>query len=98
MLESDCALRTWALREMPQMSSPGKAIAAEKLPNHRLAYLEYEGPVSGERGTVGRVDTGTFETIVESQGRLEIRIDGGKLRGKLTIHRTEMDWALTIEP
>jgi len=30
------------------------------LPDHRNAYLEYEGPVSGDRGYVARVETGTY--------------------------------------
>lgn len=30
------------------------------LPSHRMEYLEYEGPVSGDRGLVTRVATGNF--------------------------------------
>jgi len=30
------------------------------LPDHRNAYLEYEGPISGDRGHVSRVETGTY--------------------------------------
>ena len=71
MLESDGVLRTWALAEMPRIVAR-RPIDAEGLADHRLAYLDYEGPVSGERGSVGRVDAGTFETLVEDDDRWEI--------------------------
>ncbi|MCP4781992.1 MAG: hypothetical protein GY903_05595 [Fuerstiella sp.] len=35
-------------------------IAAEPLPDHRLMYLDYEGPVSNNRGVVIRVASGEF--------------------------------------
>ena len=63
MLESDGVLRTWRLAALPQ--TPPDSMEAEELADHRLAYLEYEGPVGGERGTVSRVDAGTFETLAE---------------------------------
>ena len=44
MLEHAGVLRTWALAEEP---APNKPISAEALADHRLAYLNYEGPVSG---------------------------------------------------
>ena len=30
----------------------------ERLPDHRRAYLEYEGPLSGDRGAVKRIASG----------------------------------------
>ncbi|MCA9049310.1 MAG: hypothetical protein KDA89_11315 [Planctomycetaceae bacterium] len=38
-------------------------IPAELLPPHRLMYLDYEGPVSGGRGSVRRTAAGTFCSI-----------------------------------
>jgi len=35
-------------------------IAAEPLPDHRLMYLDYEGPLSNNRGVVTRVASGEF--------------------------------------
>ena len=98
MLESGGALRTWALAEMPRMSAPGRSIDAERLADHRLAYLEYEGPVSGERGNVRRIDAGTFETLVEDDGRCEIALSGNELRGRITLRRVQDErWTLTVE-
>jgi hypothetical protein len=59
MLEANGVLRTWRLLAEPQ---PECIIAAEPLPDHRLHYLDYEGPVSGGRGTVSRWDHGWHET------------------------------------
>ena len=61
LLEEDGSARTWRLLRMPCLSEP---IAAEPLPSHRLAYLEYEGPVSDHRGQVQRVFSGSY--VVQS--------------------------------
>ena len=42
-------------------------IAAEPLPNHRLMYLDYEGPVSNNRGVVTRVASGEFSVCDDCQ-------------------------------
>ena|SRR5438270_9422538 len=85
MLEAGNALRTWALAVEP---APGISIAADQLPDHRLEYLDYEGPVSGNRGTVIRWDTGWFELLSESTAELTVRLMGNRLVGKARIART----------
>src|SRR5687768_1276707 len=82
MLEADGVLRTWACDELPQL---GKVIEAQRLADHRLAYLDYEGPVSGDRGSVTRVAVGEYELVAESPGELRVRLTGGSLCGILTI-------------
>lgn len=39
----------------------GEACAAPRIGDHRRAYLEYEGEVSGGRGSVKRVQAGTWQ-------------------------------------
>jgi hypothetical protein len=53
------------------------------LPDHRRAYLTYQGPVSGGRGRVRRVDAGRLEWLGRGrQGRcLRFRLAGRRLRG-----------------
>ncbi len=51
------AARTWRLLRSPCCNEP---IAAQALPDHRLVYLDYEGPVSGGRGTVQRLERGEW--------------------------------------
>lgn len=82
MVEAGATLRTWALAEEPIV---GREIAAEPLADHRLAYLDYEGSISGDRGSVTRFDRGEC-TIVEStpeQVRLEAR--GSRIAGEVLI-------------
>lgn len=43
---------------------------AERIGDHRLAYLDYTGPVSGGRGQVTRWDAGAYETIDANRIRL----------------------------
>jgi len=60
MLETDSALTTWSI---PPQCPPGASFTcpATALPGHRKHYLDYEGEVSGNRGTVSRVDAGIYE-------------------------------------
>lgn len=45
-----------------------------KLPDHRRIYLEYEGPVSGGRGSVHRVAGGECEVRVLDEDHIEVAI------------------------
>ncbi len=84
MLESGGALRTWACEALP---APGQAIAAEQLADHRLDYLDFEGAVSGSRGSVLRVAAGDYEVLEESEAVLRVRLSGRQLQGVLTLVR-----------
>src|SRR5262249_60311740 len=66
MLEKQAALRTWRLARPPDAAG---SIHAEELPDHRQAYLDYEGPVSGDRGAVRRLARGEFTGVEESGTR-----------------------------
>ena len=57
---------TWG-REMP---------AAERLADHRLAYLTYEGPISGGRGQVKRVAEGMGEYCASAPHGCRLRLQG----------------------
>ncbi|MHC4709490.1 MAG: hypothetical protein ACYTA3_03465 [Planctomycetota bacterium] len=43
----------------------GRRIEAVRIADHRPAYLAYEGPVSGDRGTVKRLARGTAAVLDE---------------------------------
>ena len=47
------------------------------LPKHRREYLDYEGPVSGNRGQVRRVASGTCEVEVDSEQSCLVKLDTG---------------------
>lgn len=89
MLEASGVLRTWRLNSIPHGD---QTVQAEPISDHRVAYLEYEGPVSGDRGVVRREDTGTFELQAESADAVVVLIDGQKLNGRLEILREGDCW------
>ena len=86
MFESGDVLRTWAvdLRIAPDVDLPARA-----LPDHRLAYLEFEGPISGGRGMVRRIDQGTYETIEWGDELVRVRLWGAQLFGEAELRRVE---------
>lgn len=51
LLEAGPVLLAWRLFAEPV---PGAWVPAEPNADHRLLYLDYEGPVSGGRGSVSR--------------------------------------------
>jgi hypothetical protein len=75
-------LRTWATEKLPTLS---EAVIAERLADHRLAYLDYDGEISGGRGRVSRVEEGHYDVIEETESNLVLRIRGAKLTGTLTL-------------
>jgi hypothetical protein len=99
MLEEAEGLRTWSLPSPPEA---GKEIPAKELPRHRLIYLEYEGPISGDRGQVSRWDWGQFEWQPTDQPQsLQVAVEGTRLRG--TIHLrciapAENQWLFHLSP
>ncbi len=62
MLEVGDVLQTWRLPTAPVANTD---ISAEKTFDHRLMYLDYEGPISAGRGSVARWDAGLYQVIVE---------------------------------
>lgn len=61
-------LATWRLARNP-LEHTG-LIAGERIADHRRLYLDYEGPVSGDRGTVRRLARGNVEWLPAEQGGL----------------------------
>lgn len=55
LLENGATLRTWRL---PRDPCQHDVMEAEEIAPHRSLYLNYEGPVSGGRGTVRRIAAG----------------------------------------
>lgn len=98
MLQRGETLATWALAREPEAGMP---IAAEALPDHRLAYLEYEGPISGGRGTVTRWDWGSFEPVRWDDLQVLIRLSGTRLLGEVRLDRAAdptAEWSFTYTP
>lgn len=71
MLEDGSELLTWAIQERPEA---GKTIPARQLPNHRLKYLDYEGPISDDRGSVSRFLAGGFVWLERENDRIKVEL------------------------
>jgi hypothetical protein len=85
MLEIPTALAAWALAKAPDAAA---AIAAEALPDHRLDYLDYEGPISGGRGSVTRWDRGTYQLRRHEPDELVAVVAGEILIGEVALRRS----------
>jgi hypothetical protein len=95
MLECGAVLRTWRLAAPP---SQGQSASAEALGDHRPAYLDYEGPLSGGRGSVVRWDSGTFEWEADEPGRVVVRLAGERFKGKGVMQQDAgKEWSFRIE-
>lgn len=80
LLEDGDVLKAWRLVAEP---ASGATVAAETNFDHRLIYLDYEGPVTGGRGTVMRWDRGTFEWVERRSDRVVVNLTGDRLSGRV---------------
>ena len=73
-------LRTFQLARWPL--AVGEGCACARLADHRRAYLDYEGEISGGRGSVRRVAAGYWsgehELVCDDGETVHLRIAGGK--------------------
>lgn len=89
MLEHDGRLLTWALDEAPRVGEEGSGLPCQRLPDHRVMYLDYEGPVSGDRGEVRRWDRGECELLEQGDQRVRARIEGERVCATVTLTREQ---------
>jgi len=98
MLEAQETLTTWALAQPPDAAPQ---VAAETLPDHRKAYLDYEGPISHQRGSVTRWDRGTYQLRRHGPDEIAVVLAGESLIGEVTLRRSADDpaqWMLSYVP
>jgi len=91
MLEFGAVLHTWQLRDEP-IPPLRNAIPARRIGDHRLDYLTYEGPISGNRGYVRRVDGGNFTIISRTEIEIVVDLAGQRLQGRFRLRRDADDW------
>lgn len=84
MLENGGVLWTWALPEIPRS---GVEAAAQRLADHRVMYLDYEGPISRGRGVVRRIMSGEFEFESVTDDRIHLRVGSGDLPRQVELVR-----------
>lgn len=82
MLEVEDRLRTWRLAEPPNRI---RAVPAQPIGDHRLEYLDYEGPVSRDRGRVVRLDAGEYAGLPGEDYPIILDMNGRQLQGRLCL-------------
>jgi DNA ligase D-like protein (predicted 3'-phosphoesterase) len=87
-LEKDGVLKSWAVpKGIPEGGERRLAVEVE---DHPLDYAFFEGRIpEGEygAGTVKLWDRGTYEPISWKENEIEIRIDGGRVKGAYLLVR-----------
>ncbi len=86
MLEYQGELVTFSIEGWPENAAP---VVAQRLSAHRIEYLDYQGPVSGNRGTVSQFDRGTYEPVGDVTGDFDewqLILSGSANRGRLHIY------------
>ncbi len=108
-------LATWALNELPtdwhialeqaccegdRLDPQSRPWDAQRLVDHRLDFLTYEGPLSQDRGVVRRCDRGQVRYNVVTDDLIGAVLMGSRITGELTLRRTATDtdrWQLTFD-
>ena len=88
-LEMGGVLRSWAIPKGPSMV-PGEKRLAIEVGDHPLEYIDFEGIIPEGMYGAGAVaiwDEGTYEQIANEKDKIEIIIDGMKLRGEFDLVR-----------
>ena len=98
MLQAGDALATWRLAcpaaELPLDSPTG----VRRIQDHRLAYLDYQGPISNGRGCVTMVDRGFYEPISICEDCWQVRLASLQTQGRFELRRLgpgSDDWTIT---
>ncbi|MEW6026407.1 MAG: DNA polymerase ligase N-terminal domain-containing protein [Planctomycetota bacterium] len=86
MLESGSTLKTWSFTSpLKEYKSRFTVQPLKQLPDHRKAYLSYEGRVSRNRGTVKIWDRGVCRKIVWEDDFKAVVVKGRMIAGLLVI-------------
>lgn len=89
MIELPRALATWRIEGPAPVGLLAAPVPATRLPDHRLAYLDTEGPVSGGRGEVRRIEAGKCIVDEATEGLWTIRFAGRVLAGRWQFRRLD---------
>jgi hypothetical protein len=90
MIEQGEALATWRLARLPKRGDL-QPIPADRIADHRKAYLTYEGPLTRDRGTVTRVEEGTCEVLEQTGDCWRLMIYGRRLCSSYVLKRLSDD-------
>ena len=96
-LERAGALKSWRLRDVEFAD----AAPAGEQPDHDPKYLAYEGKLSGGKGSVAIVETGTWLEDSWTPKGIQAALSGKRLRRRIWLApkagAKEPDWGWTVE-
>ena len=94
LLSDGAQLLSWACESEPRI---GLVASAIQLPPHRMKYLDYEGPVSGDRGYVQIWARGTIEWIETGPDRFVAQVHSDRLNGMVEwVRRDGQNFRLSV--
>jgi DNA polymerase Ligase (LigD) len=88
MLEREDCLWTWQMSAEP-FGPEACPIDCVRIADHRKTYLDYEGPISGGRGVVSRVDSGDYALVPVDDAMWVLHLRGRRLAGEFHFVRTD---------
>ena len=91
MLEQSDGLLTWA--SPPFLSGPSQW-SVQLLAPHRSVYLDYEGPISENRGCVRRLDRGHFAVVGRHSDRISLEWVGPVFAGRWDWVVADGQWSM----
>lgn len=86
MLEGEGGLWTWRVA-LPPGEIGAEPVEAERIHEHPLRFLTYEGPVQKNTGSVKIEDSGGLSLMEISDGRVIFGLEGRILSGQFEFHR-----------
>lgn len=98
MIEAGDVLFCWELTGELDGESE---VRAQRLPDHRKLYLDYEGPLSEGRGSVRRWDAGVYQPHCTGTDGLRLALQGQRLAGTVDIEQEPGDdqrWTFRFTP
>ena len=64
-------------------------VPAERLSDHRIEYLDYQGALTRGRGQVVRIDRGTYYLLLDSPDALSVKLSGSAIVGHAELFARE---------
>jgi hypothetical protein len=94
MIDGGSLLATWQCPSPPE-DAQQRPLLCRRIGDHRRMYLDYEGPVSGDRGHVTRHDVGTCRIARWGDDGVEVTFEGRQLVGRYALElRDGQSWSL----
>ena len=98
MIEQGQSLQTWRIDTAPDKITHN-AVNAQKIADHPLRFLTYEGPVNERKAAVQIADSGTYRIIEKDKSNITLEMDGKILKGKFSLkHTNGNQWKLKRTP